>query len=309
MTTTNRGVAAPYVAGYMALWAAATGYLALRYADWVFPVFSLGVFGVALSGIAWLTTRGAKPRPVTVERPALELGAVIAYLALYALVFLGWGMGALRQDIPPGQAQELAVLAAKLAVHVAAPVLILALLGARIAPLFGGAASRRGVLLTLAVLAPILIGLLSVVSPSLKQIGALHPSPAELLWAAPFTFVWIALEAGLCEEVLFRAVLQTRLAAVLKSETGAVLIGAVIFALCHVPGLYLRGGPGVDGWSADPLQVAAFTVATLSPIAVMFGLIWARTRSLILVVLLHACVDVLPNLPDTLKTWAGLGGT
>lgn len=308
MRTTDRGPAAPYIAGYAALWAAATGYLAMRHADWVFPFFSLGVFGLALSGLAWLTTRKAQPQPVVVQRPGLELGAVLAYLAVYALVFLGWGMGALRQAIPAGQAQELAVLAAKLAVHVATPVLLLALMGARIAPLFGAVASRKGGLLTLAVLGPILIGLLCVVSPSLKQIGELHPTPGELLWAAPFAFVWIALEAGLCEEVLFRAVLQTRLAAVLRSETGAVLIGAVIFALCHAPGLYLRGGPGVDGWSTDPLQVAAFTVATLSPIAIMFGLIWARTRNLLLVVLLHACVDVLPNLPETLKVWAGLGG-
>jgi hypothetical protein len=28
----------------------------------------------------------------------------------------------------------------------------------------------------------------------------------------------------------------------------------------------VRGGPGVDGWSADPIQVAIFTIATLSPV-------------------------------------------
>lgn len=307
MTTTARGAAAPYVAAYLALWGAAVGYLALKGADWTFPIFSLGVFGVLLSGVAGLTTRGARPEPVRVDRPALELGAVLAYLVLYALVFLGWGMGALRGAIPVGQTQELAVLAAKLAAHVVAPVLLLALLGARLGPLFGAAAAKRGVWLTLAVLAPVLLGLLCVVSPSLKQISELRPSLADLAWAAPFAFVWIALEAGLCEEVLFRAVLQTRLSAVLRSETGAVLIGAVIFALCHAPGLYLRGGPDVDGWSTDLLQVIAFTIATLSPIAVLFGLIWARTRSLLLVVLLHASVDVLPNLPETLRIWAGLG--
>ena len=46
-----------------------------------------------------------------------------------------------------------------------------------------------------------------------------------------------AIEAGLCEEFLFRAVLQTRLTAVLKTETGAVVIGAlvgeIIFAYLH----------------------------------------------------------------------------
>jgi membrane protease YdiL (CAAX protease family) len=117
------------------------------------------------------------------------------------------------------------------------------------------------------------------------------------------SFIWIALEAGLAEEFLFRAVLQTRLAAVLRSEVGAVALGALIFALAHVPGLYLRGAPGVDGYSTDLLQVVAFTIATLSPIAVLFGVLWTRTRSLLLVLLLHAVVDFLPNLAEFLETW------
>jgi membrane protease YdiL (CAAX protease family) len=91
---------------------------------------------------------------------------------------------------------------------------------------------------------------------------------------------------------------------VLKSEAGAVVTGAVLFALAHVPGLYLRGHPGVDGYSSDPIQVAAYAVATLSPIALLFGTLWARTRSLLLIVLLHAAVDVLPNLAEFVHTWA-----
>jgi membrane protease YdiL (CAAX protease family) len=100
-------------------------------------------------------------------------------------------------------------------------------------------------------------------------------------------------------------VLQTRLAAVLKTEAGAVVTGAVLFALAHAPGLVLRGHPGVDGYSPDPVQVIAFTIGVLSPVAVLFGTLWARTRSLLLIVLLHASVDVLPNLSDFVKTWAG----
>jgi membrane protease YdiL (CAAX protease family) len=90
---------------------------------------------------------------------------------------------------------------------------------------------------------------------------------------------------------------------VLKTEAGAVVTGAVLFALAHVPGLYLRGHPGVDGYSADPIQVIAFTIAVLSPVAVLFGTLWARTRSLLLIVLLHAAVDVLPNMNDFVRIW------
>lgn len=155
------------------------------------------------------------------------------------------------------------------------------------------------------VLGAIILALLSVVSPTLQPIAALHASVTTLLWALAAGFIWMALKAGLCEEFLYRAVLQTRLAAVLKSEAGAVVLGALIFSLAHVPGLYLRGKPGVDAYSTDLIQVVSFTIATLSPIAVLFGTLWARTRSLLLTVLLHAAVDVLRNLANFVRSWTG----
>jgi hypothetical protein len=39
------------------------------------------------------------------------------------------------------------------------------------------------------------------------------------------------------------------------------------------PGPYLRDGLGVGGWSADPVQVIAFTIATLSQLSLLFGFI------------------------------------
>lgn len=289
---------------YLALWGGSTAYLAVKGADWTFPLISLGIFGLALSGLAWVLTRAARPPTILVQRPAVELGAVLAFLALYAVAFLGYGMTFVRGLLPAGPQQETLVLGVKLVVHVALPALLLAALGARLAPLFAARANKPGFWPPLVVLGLILIALLAVVSPSLKQIEALHPAALTLAWAAPLSFIWVAVEAGLSEEFLFRAVLQTRLAAVLRSEVGAVVIGAVIFALAHAPGLYLRGAPGVDGYSTDVLQVAAFTVATLSPLAILFGVLWTRTRSLLLVVLLHGAVDFLPHLPEFLQLWA-----
>src|SRR5262249_38950152 len=120
---------------------------------------------------------------------------------------------------------------------------------------------------------------------------------------APLSFVWISIEAGLNEEFLFRAVLQTRLSAWLRSPTAAIALMAILFALGHAPGLYLRGGPGADGWSSDPVRVAAYAIATLSPLGVLFGVLYARTKSLLLVVLLHGCVDALPNLARFIQLW------
>jgi membrane protease YdiL (CAAX protease family) len=295
--------AAFFVGLYLAVWAAATAYLALKGADWIFPAISLAAFGVGLLALSMALTRKAVPPPVAVQRPTLELAALLAFLVLYAVAFLGFGMNAVRAAVPPGREQELLLLAVKLLVHVAAPALLLVALGAKLAPLFSSGISGPGFWPPLLVLGAIILALMCVVSPALNDIAQLHASPFTLAWAAPAAFIWISLEAGLCEEFLFRAVLQTRLAAVLKTETGAVVTGALLFALAHVPGLYLRGHPGVDGYSTDPIQVVSFAVAVLSPIALLFGTLWARTRSLLLIVLLHALVDVLPKLPEFIRTW------
>lgn len=289
---------------YLALWGASTAYLAARGADWTFPIVSLGIFGIALSGLAFVLTRKARPRPVPVRRPGLELIAVLAFLTIYAVGFLGWGMGLVKAALPPGREHELLVMAVKLLVHVVAPAVLLAALGAQVRPLFRAGVTQPGFWPPLIVLGAIILALLCVVSPSLKQIAGLHASTATLAWAAPAAFLWLAIEAGLCEEFLFRAVLQSRLTAFLRTEVGAVAIGSLLFALAHAPGLYLRGNIEVDGWSTDPVQVAAYTIASLSPLALLFGTLWARTRSLLLVVLLHASVDVLPNLAEFVRTWA-----
>src|SRR5262249_4273499 len=98
-------------------------------------------------------------------------------------------------------------------------------------------------------------------------------------------------------------VLQTRLSALLRSPAAGVVATALLFGLAHAPGLYLRGGPGVDGWSSDPLQVVAHTIAALSPMGILFGVIYMRTKSLLLVVLLHGLVDVLPSMAGFIQIW------
>ncbi len=288
---------------FLALWGGSTAYLGATGADWTFPIISLGIFGVGLSAIAWLTTRGAKAAAIVVKNPAKESGALIIYMALYAVLFLGFGMGALREEIPEGQTQELAVMAAKVAVHIILPAILLIAIGGRLAPLFKSQVGPKQFWRTLIVIGAIILALLAVVTPSLKDISATNATMTTLLWAAPLSFLWIAIEAGLNEEFLYRAVLQTRLSAFFKSAWTGVAVTSVIFGLAHAPGLFLRGGPETDGWSTDPLQVVAYTIATLAPLSLFFGFLYARTKSLLLVVLLHATVDFLPNLPEFIETW------
>jgi len=240
---------------------------------------------------------------VPVERPQRESLALLGYIALYAVLLIGLGLGALRDAIPPGRTQELAVLGYKLAIHVALPVALILLVGGRVAPLFDSGLKRRGFWTSLIVLSGLMFALLAVVSPSLSQIGALGLAPAAAVIWVLAAWAWMSVEAGLSEEFLFRACLQSRLTAWLQSPAAAIVATSLLFALSHWPGLYFRGGPGVDGWSTDPLQVAAFTIATLAPLSVALGVLWARSRSLLLVMLVHGAIDALPATSEMVRVW------
>ena len=291
------------IIAYLLVWAASTGYLAATGGDWVFPIASLTIFGLILSGLIWFLTRRMDAPAVPVANPKKESVSLIAYLALYAFLLIGVWLGSIKEAIPEGPNQEVAVLAYKLLIHVGLPVALIVALGGAIRPLFDPGTSRRGFWTTLIVLSALMFALLAVVSPSLKQINELRLDPAAVLFWVMLSWLWLSVEAGLCEEFLFRACLQSRLTAWMKSPVAGIALTSVLFGLSHWPGLFLRGGPDVDGWSTDPIQVAAFTIATLSPLSVSLGLLWARSRSLLLVVLVHGAIDALPHTAEMFRIW------
>jgi uncharacterized protein len=292
------------VAAYVLIWGAAVAYLAARGADWTFPIAALVIFGLILGGIIWFLTRKMDAPAVPVAHPQRESLGLLAYLLVYAVLLIGIWLGSIRHAVPPGPTQELAVVGYKLAIHVAAPAAIVLALGGAIRPLFDSGMSRRGFWTTLIVLCALMFALLSVVSPSLKQIGALGLTPVAAIGWVLAAWAWNSVEAGLCEEFFFRACLQSRLTAWLKSPVAAIVVTSLLFALSHWPGLYLRGNPEVDGWSTDPIQVAAFTIATLSPLSIALGLLWARSRSLLLIILVHGAIDALPNTAELVHIWS-----
>jgi uncharacterized protein len=295
--------AAGALALYAVVWCASAAVLfATGSDDAIAAPIILLVTGIAFPLIAWALTRREVPPPIPVRRPGLELGVVLAFLALYAVFFTGYGLNAFHAAFAPGRPEAVLLVALKLVVHVVLPVLILLAVGAQPGALFTARLNTRGFWLVLLVLGAISLAFIAVVSPSLKQIAALKLSPPVLAATILATFGWLAVEAGLCEEFLFRAVLQTRLAAVMKTELGAAAIAALLFALVHVPGLYMRSGADVAGHSQNLVAVIAYAVAVLSPIGLGLGVVWARTRSLLLVVLLHTLVDLLPGVPDFAHT-------
>lgn len=288
---------------YLLLWAASTGYIALRGGDWVFPVASLIIFGIVLGGIILFLTRKMDAPAPEARNPSRESIALLAYLVIYAILLVGIWLGSIKHSIPDGAAQDLAVLAYKLLIHVGLPAGMILVAGGSVAWQFDTGIRRRGFWTTLTILSILMFALLSIVSPSLKEIGAFHFAPLVALAWVLGSWAWNSMEAGLCEEFLFRASLQSRLTLWFGSPVAAIALTSVLFALSHWPGLYLRGGPGVDGWSTDPVQVAAFTIATLSPLSIALGLLWSRSRSLLLVVLVHGAIDALPNAAALIRSF------
>jgi len=173
-------------------------------------------------------------------------------------------------------------------------------LGMNIAALF----SRQNVLLFV-VMSLLILTLQLFLGSGAKPLLSGEFSTTQLLVATPLLYLWLILAVGLVEEFFFRALLQARLAALLRSETGAILISGVIFGLVHAPGYFLRGSGQLDGLGASPSPLLAigYCIVLMSVAGFFFGIIWSRTRNLWLLMALHAMVDLLPNLPTFIRDW------
>lgn len=129
---------------------------------------------------------------------------------------------------------------------------------------------------------------------------------SQLAIGLPLCFAWLVLEVGLVEEFFFRALLQTRLAAWFRSEVTGVALMALLFGLAHAPGFILRHAGLVEAIGANPslADSIAYAIVVLSVGGLCFGIVWARTKNLFAVMIIHAATDLLPNFAQFMKTWS-----
>ncbi len=100
--------------------------------------------------------------------------------------------------------------------------------------------------------------------------------------------------AGLAEELFFRALLQTRLEALL-GRWGGILVAALLFALMHLPFYYAVHWSGQTGAvTLDMLLALATAVSVNGTMGSVLGYLWARYRNFWMVVLLHTGINVVP---------------
>ena len=301
---THKRLGVVLLAGYLLLYAV---FLLGMNRTWHFdvaePLFILAVLGGAFSLVAWLLTIRTTPLDHSVVNPRRELQLLLLYLLPLA-AYITWGGSALRNLAPTDPWNAVIVVLGKVIVFVIIPAWLMhALFGYGLRDL-APISFRRRDLLTLLGMSVLLLGFQAIFGRGLHDILQAHLPASTLVIGAPIAFVWLALEAGVVEEFFFRVLLQSRLSAALRSELGGIVLMSLLFGLAHAPGLYLRTSLTQEGLPPHPplLMAIGYSIVITSVAGFFFGVLWARTRSFALVVLVHAMADLLPDLLPTLRS-------
>ena len=296
----------PYLLAYAAVYAVVLVWLhRAEHFHLSQPLLVLGFVGVGFTVIAWLLTRRVAPFPFTVRQPARETLLLAVYLVALA-AFIAWGFNAINRAAPTQPLQSVAVLAAKLVAFVLIPfVLFHTLWGYRFRDFFSPSPQWRRHILPCLGMTLVLVLFQFVFGRGLAEIRNSGLPPWALIAGVPLAFVWLMLEVGLVEEFFFRVLLQSRLAAWLDSEAGGIVLMSLLFGLAHAPGLYFRTGKTLEGIGPHPswLMAVGYSIVVTSVTGFFLGVLWARTRNLLLMMVVHAATDLVPNFVPMLKNW------
>ena len=274
----------------------------------------LVVFAIVLPLIAWITTRHAIPLSISINPGSAELIVLLAYVVAVSLYLIG-GPQWIDQHLPrewtdSHRTKFVIMLAKKLFVFVAIPFSIFRFGFGYGARNFGvqreGLRALRGShLLVVIVVGGAFLVFQYFVSGGGAAFRREHFTAFQLVVGLPLCFIWLLLEVGLVEEFFFRALVQSQLAAAFKSELSGIVLMSVIFGLAHAPGFIFRHAGELEGLGSHPsaLDAIAYSIVVLAVSGITFGVIWARTKNLFALILVHAAGDLLPNFGSFIQTW------
>lgn len=272
------------------------------------PLFVLFVFGLGLSLVALWATRRATPRNITVKNPGQESAALAGYLVI-VVGFITWGLPGVRLISNQPVLQAALVTIAKLLVFVVVPFTLWRLAWRyQVGQFVDTRAAVSGHWRALIVLSSILLALQAIFGKGRADLAALRPSGPELVVGAVLTSAWLFIEVGIVEEFFFRGLVQARVAALVGSEQVGLVFMALVFGLAHAPGFYLRPAATGEALGAHPslLLAVGYSIVITSVTGFFLGIVWIRTRNLVLLALIHTAGDLLPNLADTIRLfWPG----
>lgn len=286
-----------FATGYLALWTAALLLLHRLYRfDAGEALAAFVILALLLPVLSLLATRGASAPEIIVRRPGVESSILLGYLAVLALVLV-WGFGAVTR-IESEPLHSIVLLGVKLAVIVALPAALICAAGGYSVRELMPFSLRRAELRPAAWMSLAVLGMQLTIGRGLTDIRAAHPPLWVLAVAAPLSYIWLVAEVGVVEEFFFRALLQERLARLLRSPWGGIFAASLLFGLVHAPGFYLRTAATMEALGPHPtvLMAAGYSIVITSLAGLFLGVLWMRTKNFAVVVLVHAAGDFLPNL-------------
>ena len=274
----------------------------------------LVLFGIIFPALTWLATLRAVPLSISVHPTAREMLVLVACIVALSLYLIGgpqWINNHVPQTwIDSPRINFFVTLAKKLTVFVLLPFGIFRFaFGYRLRD-FG--IQREGLralcgnhLPMVLVVGGALLAFQFFLGNGAAPMREGKFTAGQLLLGLPLCFVWLVIEVGLVEEFFFRALVQSRLAAWFKSEVSGVVLMSLIFGLAHAPGFIFRGAGAVEGLGANPtaLEATAYSIVVLAVSGILFGVMWARTKNLVALMLLHAAGDLLPNFAAFINIW------
>lgn len=293
-----------YVGAYFALW---TVVLMLLRAFEGFEVSealaALVILGVIFPALAILATRRLSALLDVVRHPGSETVVLVMYLVVIAWVLVSGFDRVARIRTEP--LHSVVLLSVKLMAFVAFPAAITLALGHyRIAELVSISLRwrelRPALLMSLAALL-----MQSFLGRGLHDIREAHLPVWVVAVATPLSFAWLMIEVGVVEEFFFRVVLQERLAAMLRSPWGGLVVAAVLFGLVHAPGFYLRPAATQEALGTHPplFMAVGYSIVLTSLAGLFLGVLWMRTKNFAVLVIVHAAGDLLPNLVPWAKAF------
>lgn len=293
------------IAAYLLLWVGSVAAIHAKAGlDLAEPLLIFAVVGVGFSALAWFLTRHTEPLPFEVRNPGTDCSLLAVCLAVVVL-FLTWGIDALKIGVPREPWQMVTMLGTKLALFVLLPSVLFCAFGKyKIRELMPATSSPKHLLVALW-MSLVLILFQTVFGRGVSEIRHSRLPLWTLAVGLPFAYVSLFVEVGLVEEFFFRALLQSRISALLKSEVTGIVLMALLFGLAHAPGLHFRSAATLEGLGLHPSWLVAigYSIAVTSVAGIFLGILWMRTRNLLVVMFVHAAGDLLPNLVQFVRAW------
>lgn len=293
-----------YVVAYFALWAIVLISLrTLEGFDASEALAALVILGVIFPALAMLATRRVSALPYVVHQPGVEAVVLMMYLVVIAWVLVS-GFGRIAR-VGTEPLHSVVLLGVKLVALVGVPAAITLALGHyRFAELLPISLRWHDIRPALWMAMAALL-MQSFLGRGLHDIREAHLPVWVLAVAAPLSFAWLVIEVGVVEEFFFRVLLQERLAAMLRSSWGGLVVAAVLFGLLHAPGFYLRPEATQEALGSHPslFMAVGYSIVLTSLAGLFLGVLWMRTKNFTVLVIAHAAGDVLPNLVPWAKAF------